>query len=324
MFLLPFASAGEQTLPLTGRCYRLLLWSSTMMIPLGIGWLLEPLVLRWSGELNQPAPQNWLGGSLFLVWWFVVLLRSMGYYAGPAEGRAWRAREPECERCGYNIGMLPVMTNCPECGRPVFESLPGHRIPTAFASANGARASFLAFFTTLRAAMWDRTSFDRLSVQRDPRRDRLFCLLVTALSASMLGAAVGISGAALYEPFGVFAFQVAVEVACIGFVIEVLLVGGLAAIIVGPNRRAMHSATTLMCYVASLSVQIGMAALLVSTGFVGLACFSAEFPRPAHWEEASSCMVRGIGTGLFLLAISGIIGLRDLRRAMRQTRRANG
>lgn len=37
-----------------------------------------------------------------------------------------------CEKCGYVLERLPVEGTCPECGRPVAESLPGHRdhVPT--------------------------------------------------------------------------------------------------------------------------------------------------------------------------------------------------
>lgn len=37
---------------------------------------------------------------------------------------------PLCERCGYPIQGLPESGNCPECGRPVADSLPSRRIGT--------------------------------------------------------------------------------------------------------------------------------------------------------------------------------------------------
>lgn len=321
--IMPMASAGENGRRLFGRCYRLVLWSSTMFIPLGLGWMLEPIWLRWMETPKAPAPQNWLGGCLFLVWWFIVLWRSVSRYAGPAEGPAWRERTPQCDACGYNIGLLPLTTNCPECGRPVVDSLPSSRKPTAFAAAVGLRASLVTFFSTLRRAMWDRTFFDRLSVHRDPARDRLFLLLVAGLTAVMLGVAVAVSGTALYQSFGEFAIQVAVEVACIGFVVEVLLVG-LFCSINGFGARDRQSAIVVVGYAASVSVSMAIVALIGSLGLAGLAVFSESYPLPPGEEHARTAELIGIGCAIVLVLISSFIGIGDLKQALRKTRRANG
>src|SRR5207237_8950876 len=62
---------------------------------------------------------------------FFVLLRIMltgaSRYAGPADGPAFRSREPLCEKCGYVIVGLPLPSHCPECGMTVANCLPGGR-----------------------------------------------------------------------------------------------------------------------------------------------------------------------------------------------------
>jgi len=55
--------------------------------------------------------------SICLVGW--TLLRVV---AAPRPSRA-PPRDPTCEWCGYNLTMIPMASRCPECGRPVIESL---------------------------------------------------------------------------------------------------------------------------------------------------------------------------------------------------------
>ncbi len=325
--MMPFASAGESSGRfsgrLAGRCCRLMLWSTTMVIPLGIAWMLRTPAIYQARGAPPPDLNDWVFGSLFLLWWFVVLVRSTGRYAGPAEGPAWEPREPQCEACGYNIAMLPVSTNCPECGRPVAESLPARRQPTPFAAAVGFRQSFFGFFTTLRRAVSDPTYFDGLSVYRDTAPDRSFALWAAALAAGLVGTAVAIGGPSLYAPFGEIAGKVAIVVACIGFVVMVFIVGALAEVLEG-KRRAMSSAAIVAFSMSSFFVALGLAALLVALAFVALAVFSEAFPQPEDSTDEFICAALGIGIPIILVFATAMIMLTEFRRAARQTRRANG
>ncbi|HVP12087.1 MAG TPA: hypothetical protein VMV94_12980 [Phycisphaerae bacterium] len=161
LLLMPFAAAGEPLGRLFARCWRLVFWSSTLIIPLGVGWLLFPAILQL---LGVPAPEvpavtfgippassdesDGVAVLLFVIWafwWLVVLVRSGLQYAGPADGPAWQPRTPRCRKCGYIILALSVAGNCPECGYPLARSVAAFQRSSRF-------TRWRAFVLSLRAA----------------------------------------------------------------------------------------------------------------------------------------------------------------------------
>lgn len=138
LITMPSAAAGEHLGLLFGRCLRLTLWSTTMLIPLGIGWLLWPLILDRLGlapppiepvffgtrpEVDDPGRPLTLGALVaFAIWWLIVLFRSGRRYAGPPDGPSWRPESPRCAKCRYIIAGIALDSRCPECGEPVAPS----------------------------------------------------------------------------------------------------------------------------------------------------------------------------------------------------------
>jgi len=67
-----------------------------------------------------------------------------------------------CERCGYELEGLPTGGDCPECGTPIAESLPEHRIGTPWQRDPG----WGEYFQTARAALFGRTRlFEQMAME---------------------------------------------------------------------------------------------------------------------------------------------------------------
>lgn len=98
-----------------------------------------------------------------------------------------------CDRCGYDIESLPKDAACPECGKPIRESLPEARTGTPWQS----RPSLLAALET-----WRRTlirpgrAFAEARAEPDP--SLLFLTLITACAA--IAALVFVAVLPLDEP----------------------------------------------------------------------------------------------------------------------------
>lgn len=318
--LMPFAAAGEPTGRLFGRCLRLTWWSTTMLIPLGIGWLLDPLFRRRFELPNEWMPVDYAALALFAVWWLLVLLRSGYRYAGPATGPAWESRTPCCEGCGYIIAHIPVTTKCPECGRPIAESLAERRRAPAFVIADTFAKAGRLFWATLRQAIFGKTFFDQLAVHRDHARDRTFFLGVstlTALSASL--GVVLVECAVGGEPFSGNTLADLLIVAGICLVGQVALAGLVAMLAAALGRRTVQSSAVVTFY--------ALAGLLPLTCGLLLFVFTLAFMLRAsnRWTDDIATVLASI-LGASMCVASGwlvLAGARCIGRAFPRTRRAN-
>ncbi len=90
--------------------------------------------------------------------------------AGPRRGGAYAppvaTLDPRlilCEHCGYDLTRMPAHTDskCPECGKPVHESLPERRIGSAWQRQRGWTSWWMTNWRTLRRP---RTRWDEIRV----------------------------------------------------------------------------------------------------------------------------------------------------------------
>ena len=324
VFLMPFAAAGEPGGRLFGRCLRLTWWSTTMMIPLGLGWLLDPLCRRLLALPDEWHPVDFAGLGLFGVWWLIVWLRSGYRYAGPADGPAWQPRTPRCEKCGYAIVGLPVTTNCPECARPVKESLPERRTAPAFATAQTWAGSVRAFCPTVRSSASDRTFFDRLAVLRGHTRARTFFLSVCLLNAVIvLLGTMAIQRAFVDKPVLRDLAAYGIVAACCWLVVQVLLAGLLTVVPALTTRRALQPVAVRMFYASSsvIAITCGAVVLALSCGLVGPSVDSIGTAWPAYLLYLLAGLILSLGLVSFGAGV--VLTGRNMLRALRQTRFAN-
>ncbi|MEM0984369.1 MAG: hypothetical protein AAGI17_10510 [Planctomycetota bacterium] len=70
-----------------------------------------------------------------------------------------------CERCGYVLEGLDTAGNCPECGKPISESLPERRVGTAWQRNPSFRALLV---TLLRSWLRPRSTLDTMRTSSRP------------------------------------------------------------------------------------------------------------------------------------------------------------
>ncbi len=321
MLLMPFAAAGESARRLSGRCLRLSLWSTTLLIPLGVGWYLAPRWRKWLDLPDEWHPVDWILLLMFACWWVVVLLRSGRRYAGPAEGPAWRTRRPRCEGCGYEIVGLPVSTNCPECSRPVAESLPRRRTAPAFANSERPRRAVRAFLSALKRVVTDKTFFDTLAIHRGYGGARSFYLwLCVANVPLMFGVALCLHRIYAAQPLLGHALIDALTLSVALLVGQLLLPGLATGMLAVLGRRPFRPLATGMFYAFSPLLPLSAA----------FAVLGAALPFTAAWVDDGhefGAMYLLLGTAL----AAGLVGLGwgvvltvvNLGRVYRRTRFAN-
>src|SRR5436309_6100011 len=82
-----------------------------------------------------------------------------------------------CEGCGYTLNGLPEGGRCPECGKPIAESVGHPRVPPAWERrADGSIASIVAAFarTSAEALLHPTRFYQTLATRRDDRAAHRF------------------------------------------------------------------------------------------------------------------------------------------------------
>lgn len=330
VLMMPYHAAGERGRTLFGRCLRLSLWSTSIAIPVGIGCLIGPVVLPWLGLTPGENPIQAAMLSLAGLWWLMVLLRSGYRYAGPAVGPGWTPRTARCEGCGYIITGLPKSTNCPECGRPVAESLPERRAVPAFVTARGWWASLKAFAETERETKRGPEFFAHLAVRRDHGRDRTFFLaygfvllaIVLLFAAFLAAAGVArhpVENVAWGDDEVILLSSRLVCAAALMFGGQIVLAGLLAAIVAAAGRRDIRASAIVAFYAVATSLApiVGIGILTVlAVGIVGGTL--DDVGVSGLYLYLPPAAVGALGVAWMIVVVA-----KRLRHAFRETRLAN-
>lgn len=147
--IMPWAAAGEDRRRAFLRSVKLVMWCS----PAALGFWLADLA-QWTGifaYVDWRYTDGAVAGVSFLAaaWFMSVLMRIGDRYGGPAHGPLYRPSQLQCDSCGYRLTHLSTTGRCPECGRPVAESLPQSRQPPLYAASMKRRVKPFALLATV-------------------------------------------------------------------------------------------------------------------------------------------------------------------------------
>ena len=191
------------------------------------------------------------------IWCLWALLRAMTTSLPPAE----TSRPPLCEACGYNLSHHDISARCPECGRPVVQSLgDGLRsiVPWGPYRSKAKRTGF--WRVTFDAWFRPETFFMGVSVLHGLGSAGRFLLNHMLLTAAGFVAAIIGADLALFRETGTLAPTEIYGMTCFGAVVGFVFgcAASLVAAVVGlvvskqDGRNCVGGALRLACFCAGI------------------------------------------------------------------------
>lgn len=339
ILLMPWCAGGDSAWSVFKRCLKNVYWSTTYwpLIAVAVAWCIaegnrENSWLKGYRDLTLIAIALFLTGTPVFLW-IRALLVGAGRYVGPAVGPAFKPREPLCDKCGYCITGLGLAANCPECGEPVRESLPGgRRKPTLWQQYSFQPRGILEAARLQWTILRDRSFFERLPVHEGHAAARHFwwATLLFLLVAVMLVCwvifpiilrAAGRSG---FDIVGARSLAAVVGLLA-PFALQVLF--SFAACLWAQVRLGIrdHRVSATVCYYAS-PLMWPTVAVLVAGGILPYLIPGRTFPGRPLWVLLGLEIYPGTLIVLGYLGVLGAaLGLWWLRllRALRSVQHAN-
>ena len=165
----------------------MVLWASTSLAVCGLALQVVPL-LPVDHFVHSQFKVLFI--CLYVIWALRLCVRAGSRYPGSIEELGRPPLRPRCEKCGYGLTGLRTTDACPECGRPVAESMPDRRVPSPFAAATGLRR-IPAFFVTCGRVWFDKRFFETLAFDASYSPGRSFAVYVSLLAG--LPAVIGLT-----------------------------------------------------------------------------------------------------------------------------------
>jgi len=339
----PFAACGKGVFSAWLRSLKMTLWASSALVPVSFFAVLSTAYYQYI----EVTPDTWLhaiqtsqggmGHALAMALCGVVLLAARAArvgaarYVGPPEGAAFRPREPRCESCGYGLVGLPLDTNCPECGTPVADSMPGgRRGPTAWHRHAFDPRGWLALIRVHREVISGSDFFRRLPVRSGLLAARRFWWMSMLTMVGVVSVALAASYAVVEHLRLNLLFTVAaVCIVVLPWIVQTVLMP--IAGIVGQFRYGVddYRITAIVCYFLTPLLWPVLLYLTLLSIYV-LAAFGMMRDLPAQIDDiwanpgAASLALRVLVlVGLALLVACLWMWWRQFGNAMRAVRFAN-
>lgn len=172
---------------LFSRSYKMVLWVSTSLAVCGLALQVVAL-LPVDHFVHSQFKVLFI--CLYVIWALRLCVRAGSRYPGSIEELGRPPLQPRCEKCGYGLTGFRRTDTCPECGRPVAESMPDRRVPSPFAAARGLRR-IPAFFVTCGRVWFDKRFFETLAFDASYSSGRSFAVCVSLLAG--LPAVIGLT-----------------------------------------------------------------------------------------------------------------------------------
>ncbi|MAY74939.1 MAG: hypothetical protein CMJ31_09555 [Phycisphaerae bacterium] len=241
-----------------------------------------------------------------------------------------------CERCGYVIEGLDRSGACPECGKPIEESLPERRVGSEWQQSSTAISWLRTTIHLLARPLW---MLDRLAIERRRTQSLWWTNVIVAgvlvgvgcaITVWIWGArfAMGPEPAAGFDPLGLFVHLLLLAPPAAAS--AVLIIGGLNAIeerglrLLASRRRWRLTPVAAHAVVAHGAAGWVMAAVFIAV-CIPLATYRAEirwYPfvalgRTLHPPIILAAGVLGMIGGFLFFETFAWLGLRRLKYANR-------